>query len=84
MWQPSKPLVYGVGTFFVSHYLAAGYGNPHAPDDLLQPPPLAAVVMNSTGTGSISTINFTLSVVDPITDDNRSVAPPAARQFITR
>src|SRR5665811_482250 len=45
MWEPSKPLVYGVGTFFVAHYVGAGYGRPHAPDDLLQPPPLAAVVL---------------------------------------
>ena len=78
MWQPPKPLVYGVGTLFVTHYLAAGYGDPRAPDDLLQPPPLAAVVLNASATGSVSGVNITISdVVNPITDDLHSVAGPA-------
>jgi hypothetical protein len=70
MWQPSKPLVYAVGTFFVAHYVGAGYGRPHAPDDLLQPPPLAAVVLTTASTGTISTVNFALaSVVNAVTDE---------------
>jgi ABC-type Fe2+-enterobactin transport system substrate-binding protein len=49
-----------------------------SPDDLLQPPPLAAVVVNtsSTVTGGISAI-FGPIVLNAITDDEHSIPDPS-------
>jgi hypothetical protein len=72
MWQPSKPTIDGTGLFVVGHCALAGYGDIRALDNLLQPPPLAAVVMPASS-GSISSAILTYGSVNAITDNRVSI-----------
>jgi hypothetical protein len=73
MWQPSKPVVYGLGLFVTAHPIAACYGRADSPDALLAPPPIAALMV-PISSGSVSVVHVRFAAADAITDDRYPVA----------